>query len=177
MLLQSPSAIQPGANNRGPNPTIAWIDTPLASADLMARDQYDSWADARVFTSHKLDNGDTPAASYGDFRKLAASSLSDAIEASSLLSAANPLSDGGNEAIGVLQAADGSYYATGLFAERWRDSDVGAVPEHMTLSIDNKQRWVTVNDVQQRHADLRAVVGTGSWVNFTNETIDPKLAG
>ena len=176
MLLQSTSAIHPGANNRGPNPALDWIGAGLVYGDVTPTGYFSGPADEHVFIGHKLQNGEPAAATYGPFRQLSARSLSNAVEASSLLSAANPLRDGGYESVGVMQAADGTYFATGL-SERYRSDDGGTTPAPIQLSIDGMQKSVQLNDIQQLHPDLRAVVGTTAWVNFTNETIDPKLAG
>jgi hypothetical protein len=76
----------------------------------------------------------------------------------------NPL-ESVNGALAVLQALDGAYYVTEL-----RNGTAAA-------TVDVGRDNVTVKNVEKLHPEVKAVVGPYSWVNFTDETISPQLAG
>jgi hypothetical protein len=111
------------------------------------------------------------------FMKLSATSFRDAVSAASQLADTRSIGlnirgiAGGTGqrasiAVAVLQGLDGVYYATQLKGESGGFA-----------TIDTNHANVHVTAVDRINTDLKAVVGASSWVNFTDENIDPKLAG
>jgi hypothetical protein len=104
----------------------------------------------------------TPRATDNPFTRLETSTLNDAVAAASTLSVLRKYKDIGiSPAVAVLQAKDGSYFATHL---RFSDNKADAA---RTLSIDLGSHRLQINDLYRPHPDLRAIAGSNSWVDFS----------
>ena len=167
-LFAAPTPI-PGVPQPTPQPADpreAWVRAPLVTVvQELRRGPGDRWSAqpallvtgvgigaAGAVDEHRAERG--PDA----FTRLVATSLADALVAATELAgtrriAATRWGTEASSAIGVLQAADGAYYATRLG----------------DLSLDPHLTRMRVVDVQAATPDLKAVVGQYTWVDLTTQ--------
>lgn len=152
-------------------------DLSARSFALTRRDIYDFYlpdgtpegikrpATARGFIRPALD-GEFDMPAVGDLAGAVRAANKAAIDLSSRMS--NSAAEQ-HVAVGVLQAANGAYYTTYLGAVR----DLGFY-DAPGLGEGPTSPKVKVTPLT---SDLKAVVGTGTWLNFTDEPIDVQLNG
>jgi hypothetical protein len=172
----------PGKTQPTSKPQIDWVGRDLVSADVEAGvggKQVRSTYAYQAMGLGELKNGLT-AIGQTDIRAfspLAAASFVDAVEAASQIAARHPMGLNVDKkdatettaslAVALLQSADGSWFTTSLT----RPGNLGS------LTVDTGRANVTIHDVTQLHPAVKAVVGAHSWVNFTPDAIEPRLAG
>jgi hypothetical protein len=174
----------PGTKQPAPNPTIDWVGVPLVhiKTDVLASGatipDVDFNYGSMIVKYTKADGTMLDKPKLEEFIPVKGS-FTDAVEAASKLAANSRVwlnvdrrdaAEGtASSAIAVLQAQNGAYYLTGLRAPM----NSG----YAYATIDTGLNNITVRSVDQLNASVKAVVGGYSWVNFSTDQIDPKLAG